>query len=913
MEFVLLGLLVLSFPIIAIVALVKAVNVNDRLRAMEQRFGAIELQVGSLLGAATVPKPAAPAAQPTPPPEVAASPPPETVEAREAPRPPETTPKVAPSPIPAASPLPDDAALTQETAASFEEKFGTRWTVWIGGVALALGGIFLVKYSIDAGLIGPGLRLFFGALLAAALIAGGEWTRRQEQLTGFVGLPTAHVPSILTAAGTTVAYATVYAAYALYGFLNPAAAFVLLGIVALATLAAALLHGPALAALGLVGAYVTPLLVSAGEPNYWALYIYLAVVTGAAFALARMRMWLWLAMTAVAFGFFWTLPGIHNTTVDALAPHLFHVIAGFALVATVVVSGLLYGPEATPGQIDPVSSGTLSAYLLGALLLVLATRHDPAALIVFTLMIIAALAISWRTDSAAGIIPVAAVFAGIVILRWALASEVELLIAPAGPAGQAAPQPWQFDVGPHLVLGAGFAALFGALGYLAQGRAACPVAALLWSACGVAVPLVMLVALYYRIAGFERSIPFAGLALVLAALNGLATEKLSKRDATPGLIVAGALHATGCVAALALALTFSLEKGWLTVALALMVPGIAWIANARPVPMLRWLAAAAVVLVVVRIGWEPRIVGTDVGTTPIFNWLLYGYGIPAAAFWTAGYLLRKNADDQPTRMVEGAAILFTVLTVFLEIRHFMNGGDIYRQVSRLGELALQVCGGLATAIGLEHVRHRTQSVVHDVGALIVAGLTTLGIVFGLWLADNPLLSAEPVGSGFFNLVLLGYGLPAVLAIVLAMMTRDVRPHAYRVTAATFAVLLMLSYLTLEVRTLYHGPVLWRGGMSNPEQYTYSVVWLAYGVALLAFGIVFRSQPARFASALITLLTVAKVFLVDMADLTGVFRALSFIGLGVVLVGIGLLYQRLLFPRGAKAATAPGVPEAPRSS
>ena len=114
----------------------------------------------------------------------------------------------------------------------------------------------MVKWhSIEAGLIGPRLRLFFGALLAAALVAGGEWTRRQEQVTGFAGLPTAHIPSILTAAGTTVAYATVYAAYGLYGFLDPAFAFVLLGAVALATLGAALLHGPALAALGLVGAF----------------------------------------------------------------------------------------------------------------------------------------------------------------------------------------------------------------------------------------------------------------------------------------------------------------------------------------------------------------------------------------------------------------------------------------------------------------------------------------------------------------------------------------------------------------------------------------------------------------------------------------------------------------------------------
>ena len=141
----------------------------------------------------------------------------------------------------------------------------------------------------------------------------------------------------------------------------------------------------------------------------------------------------------------------------------------------------------------------------------------------------------------------------------------------------------------------------------------------------------------------------------------------------------------------------------------------------RPLPMLRWLAAAAVVLVVARVGWEPRIVGTDVGTTPIFNWILYGYGVPAISFWVAGHLLRKRADDQPSRMVDSAAILFTVLTAFLEIRHFMNGGDIYRHTSALGELALQVCTGLAMTIGLEHVRHRTGSVVHDVGALVHRG------------------------------------------------------------------------------------------------------------------------------------------------------------------------------------------------
>ena len=73
---------------------------------------------------------------------------------------------------------------------------------------------------------------------------------------------------------------------------------------------------------------------------------------------------------------------------------------------------------------------------------------------------------------------------------------------------------------------------------------------------------------------------------------------------------------------------------------------------------------------------------------PIFNWLLYGYGIPALSFWAGSYYLRKRGDDAPLRMVEAAAILFTVLLVFMEIRHFANGGDVYSANTGLVEVAL---------------------------------------------------------------------------------------------------------------------------------------------------------------------------------------------------------------------------------
>ena len=906
MEFLfLLGLLLLAIPIVAIVALVMAVGLRDQLRRMQARLAAIEGRLAASPRAPEEDQERQTPVEPVPPAPVQEAPP--ALEPRPQPEGPAGPSPRALEPEPPAAPAPPSPAhgAAAPASMSLEERLGTQWAVWIGGVALALGGIFLVRYSIEQGLLGPGVRVVLAGILAAALIATAEWLRRTERTTGMPGLPWANIPSILTAAGTVVAYGDIYAAYALYGFLGPAAAFILLGAVALATLAAALLHGPALAGLGLVGAYATPLLIVTERPNYWALYIYLAFVTASAFALARIRIWRWLAVSAITLSVLWTFLGLGPAAVAALGAHLFHVVAGFSLAAILIVAGFMFGPDAEPGHIDRLSSAALSAYLFALTCLVIASRHDPLALAAFVVLVGATVAVSWRSESSVAAVPVAALLVTLVMARWALDLNLEHLVAPSGPVPGVVPEPERAAYGWHIALAIGFGLLFGVTGYFAQGRSPRATVPLLWSAAAVFTPIAMVAALYYRIAQFAQSVPFAGIALLLAALFAIATETLTKRAPRPGLAGASAVFATGAIAALALALTMALEKGWLTVALALLVPGIAWISLKRPLPALRILAAAVVVLVVARIAWEPRIMGSNIGTTPIFNWLLYGYGIPAGAFWLAGTLLRRRADDVPSRTVESGAILLTVLLAFVEIRHYVYSGDVYRENTGLTELALEVCVGLAMTIGLERLRRRTNNIVHNVAALLIAALTLLGIV-GLALAENPVFTGEPVGGRFVNLILLGYVLPAILAGTLALISRGVRPPRYSATAAVIAVALALGYLSLEVRRLFRGEILYPWSeVTNAEQYTYSVVWLAFGVLLLATGVQLRSQAVRFASAAVVTLTVLKVFLIDMRGLTGIYQALSFMGLGVVLLGIGWLYQRLLFPPGRGAAYSAG--------
>ena len=288
------------------------------------------------------------------------------------------------------------------------------------------------------------------------------------------------------------------------------------------------------------------------EPDFWALYLYLAIVTAAAFGLARIRLWRWLAVTTIVFALLWTFPCLQCGP-SMVAPHAFHVIAGFVLAALLVVCGFMFGPPAAEGEIEPISSGSLAAYLLGATLIVLNSAHADTAIIVFAILVAGALLVAWRADAATGAVGAAAALVFVVFAEWAVRGNPDMLVLPGGPLPGIGPVATDSSVTVHLISAAIFAIGFGAAGFLAQGRSASAIIPVVWSAAGVFTPLALLIALYARIAHLDRSIPFAILAVVLAAAFGAATETLTKRDNRPGLPISIALFATGTLAALALA------------------------------------------------------------------------------------------------------------------------------------------------------------------------------------------------------------------------------------------------------------------------------------------------------------------------------------------------------------------------
>jgi uncharacterized membrane protein len=107
-------------------------------------------------------------------------------------------------------------------------------------------------------------------------------------------------------------------------------------------------------------------------------------------------------------------------------------------------------------------------------------------------------------------------------------------------------------------------------------------------------------------------------------------------------------------------------------------------------------------------------------------------------------------------------------------------------------------------------------------------------------------------------------------------------------------LLAFVLVSMEVRQLFHGTRLYMIATGSAEIYTYSVVWLIFGLGLLFFGALRGDKMIRVASLPVILLTIAKVFLYDVSALPGLWRVFYFFCLGLCLLSTSWFYSRFVF-------------------
>ena len=231
--------------------------------------------------------------------------------------------KEAPTPTVQMAP-PDAAAAPQEPQrpltpprprkspkdkTSLESALGQKGLLAIGIVVMIFGVGYFLKYTFDQGIIGPvgqvGLAYAWGMLL----LAGGELARRKGYRQ--YGL-------WVLAGGVASLYFATFAAYRIFEIMGMVPAFLLLVGATLLAIAMALRYDVlGLAFLGILGGFLTPLMLSTGQDNMFFLYGYLTVLNAGVLATAFFKRWTglsWLGLVGTMLLFAgWMWDGYHMT------------------------------------------------------------------------------------------------------------------------------------------------------------------------------------------------------------------------------------------------------------------------------------------------------------------------------------------------------------------------------------------------------------------------------------------------------------------------------------------------------------------------------------------------------------------------------------------------------------------------
>jgi uncharacterized membrane protein len=241
---------------VGLALLISLTNLSSRVRQLAEELERLKKRTANLEGgsaAQTV------AWSDSPPPQHSGAPP--AREAKPAAAPAETRPDEG------ALPMPGKPARTKE---EWEALIGGKVLNRIGSLALIIGIAYFLKFAFDRNWITETFRVLIGVAAGCiSLFVAARTHRKGFQIfaQGLVG------------AGIAILYLSVYASFNYYALLSQPVAFLMMSVVTIVAFAQALRYdAPAVSLLGLVGGFLTPILLSTGEANLVGLFTYITLL-----------------------------------------------------------------------------------------------------------------------------------------------------------------------------------------------------------------------------------------------------------------------------------------------------------------------------------------------------------------------------------------------------------------------------------------------------------------------------------------------------------------------------------------------------------------------------------------------------------------------------------------------------------
>ncbi|MFV0492689.1 MAG: DUF2339 domain-containing protein [Pseudorhodobacter sp.] len=786
------------------------------------------------------------------------------------------------------------------------------WPLALAGLSLALAGVFMVQYGVENGLLTPFWRVMGALGLGAALITGGEVIRRRHG--DDTDEPTRFLPSTLSAAGLIALFAGILAARGLYGLIGPGPAMAGLVLVAAFAIVLGWFHGPVLTAGGIIGATAAPFLVGGSSDTPWFLYYYFALVALAGLAVDTVKRWAWVSalvliatIAAAALIYAFGAGGLHfliflliitamALTIPERSPYPAH--GGTSLL------GMVMGRRPLPDFPTRIAIGVIPAAAIGgATVMHLADTAAGAWQAVAMLSLMLAAALIWLRGAPA-------------LADLTLAPALALLVSIAGQAGYFGPLYTDFlavlDAPPEtstpltITILLAIAAVGSGLGFWRMQRAAQagddPVPAILWAigaACYAPVAVLFLEFAWQpgRVLG---SYGWALHAIAIAAGMTLLAERTVAGPDLAERPLRAAGFAVSALTMIALALFLLLSGSALTLALSVMVLGVAFIDRRHDLPLLGWFIQLAIIVIAYRLIVYPGLIWAVEATLPE---TILAYGGTLALLGAGWVMLERRAGDTVRIVVESG--IWTLSAVFACVLLFQIL-DEERLYSHWGA-GLIATVWFASAANQAYRLRAGGRFFRILRIVLAAVFAFIGLIFALLQATwfNPLvnMTEQVQGPSLLNSLAVAY-LPLMAVFAVAAWRLDTLPRVARWILTAISASYAIFYVALEIRRIWQGPNLSGPGVTQPELYSYTIAMMvaALGTLLVAF---WRRHTLlrRIAMAGVAL-TVAKVFLIDMAGLSGLIRVASFLGLGLAMAGLAWLDRKM----SAQWGKAPAPPD-----
>ncbi len=851
-----------------------------------------------------------------------------------------------PAPFPSAPPpAPRPPRVRREF--DLAELLGAQALAWAGGVVTALGVVFFFVLAVNRGWIGPDIRVACGATASAIVFAAGLWLRRR--------LGETYASLAAVGAGIAGGYATLAAATVLYSLVSKPVALAAAAAIAGAALAVSLRwRSELVAGLGLVGAICAPALLALDGGLTAAGTGFAAVMTAAAAAVGLRLRWRWLLgaagvvsapqiaalvleaqrrdggaiALACIFALLYLATGIAEQLAsrdDVLVPLPTTFVLG-SIGVTWLAAARLFGPA------DSVSAGV--ALLVAAVVFAAATaavwlrgQRELGTLLGTIALAAAAVGVADALTGATLAYTFAAEAAVLAVAGRRL-REPRVLLGALAYLGLALTHALVFDAPPSALV---HAARHPASGAGALAAAAAGALVVGWVARtpwneggerGVLRFVAPVVAALRAHAEELRMVAWAAGALLVADTASLLVLQLFESAWPHGGVVAsfhrGQVAVTGMYSVVGLAaVVFASRRG---AAVARQI-GFAWLA----------LAAA-------------KVVAYD-GTQLTGRDFEFAFLALAAALLLAGYvgeLLEPRAPvSGETAAAIAVAIVFAVVSTHAVDREPARGLAVLRIA-----LVLLV---FAAAV-FEKPRFRDLCTLLWAPALALVAVACALLAHGAWLtlswaAGTAALAGLAVVLREKRLQVASFG---YLVLTAGAALRETPPsqlvvaHVHPAHGIAGVMLLIAATVALawgsrdghaaageatghaavagwldERQTHWRAAALWAAGVtavyaaslailelsvhiSSASLHTdfqrghtaVSALWGALGLALLYTGLKGRRRSLRLGGFALFAVSLGKLFLYDLSQLSSITRALSFLAVGAVLLLAGLFTQRL---------------------